>query len=120
MTHVAILGASPKPHRFAYKCQQKLIVHGHTPWPVAKRGGEINGISCVKHLSELTCPIDTVTVYINATLMQAVIDELINIAPNRVIFNPGTESTLHQKKLEDKGIQVLNACTLILLDQQQF
>ena len=120
MTNVAILGASPKPHRFAYKCQRKLIAHGHSPWPVAKRGGDIDGIACVQSLSDLTQSIDTVTVYINAQLMQAVIDTLISLQPRRVIFNPGTESFKHQQLLEQAGIEVINACTLIMLDQNTF
>ena len=120
MKNIAILGASPKPHRFAYKCQHKLQAHGYVPKPVAKKGGVINGIDCVTSLRDLTEDIDTVTVYINATLMSEAIEDVIKIAPRRVIFNLGTESRKHQQRLEAEGIQVLNACTLILLDNDQF
>lgn len=120
MSQVAILGASPKSHRFAFKAQRKLLDYGHNVWPVANRGGVVDGLQCVKQLAQIQADIDTVTVYINADLMEAVIDELIELKPRRVIFNPGTESKAHRHTLEQRGIQVIEACTLIMLDKGQF
>lgn len=120
--NVIILGASPKPHRYAYKAQQKLLAYGHQVLLVAKRGGTIDTIHCHTSLRDIDAntTIDTVTVYINATLVGEVIDDLIALRPKRVIFNPGTESSQHQQQLEQQGISVVNACSLIMLDQQQF
>lgn len=35
--------------------------------------------------------------------------------PKRIIFNPGTENQTFEKMAEEKGIEVLNACTLVML-----
>jgi len=48
------------------------------------------------------------------------INELIRIAPRRVVFNPGTESAELTRLLEGNGIITQNACTLVLLSLDQF
>ena len=42
-------------------------------------------------------------------------DAMIALKPQRVIFNPGAESALLSSALAVQGIEVLNACTLVLI-----
>lgn len=120
MTQVAILGASNKPHRYAYKAQMKLQQHGFAVLPVAKKGGEVNGISCVKSLAEISQPVDTVTLYINPDLLREELAALIKLNPRRVVFNPGTEDDDIIDELKTRGISVVEDCTLIMLDAGRF
>ena len=120
MLSVAILGASSKPDRYAYLAQKQLMQHGYTVRPISQKESSIMGIPTVKQLSDIKTPIDTVTVYINPTRLQSIVNELIALKPRRVIFNPNTESPDIEKTLTDNNIHVVEACTLVLLSTHQF
>ena len=117
---VAILGASTDPARFSYKAQLALLAHGHTPVPVNPKYGLIDGIPCYPDLKSITIDIDTVTVYVRPGILSSMAEDLIDIHPKRVIFNPGSESRTASARLESAGIRVQNACTLVLLANHRF
>lgn len=116
---VAILGASPKQERYSYKALVSLKNHGHEVFPISPRYKEIEGNEVYSSLSELK-NIDTLTIYVNPSLSSDLKDEIIKLNPKRVIFNPGSENIELQKQLRDLGIEVLEACTLVLLSTDQF
>jgi hypothetical protein len=60
-------------------------------------------------------PLDTVTLYINPEKQKAFYVPILQLKPNRVIFNPGTENAAFQRMLTDAGIHVEVACTLVML-----
>lgn len=117
---VAIVGASNKPDRYAYKAFKMLQEYGHTPLPVSPNLTDIEGIPTVKSVNELEGSIETVTMYVGAKISSNLTDELIAFNPKRVIFNPGSENPALAEKLKSAGIEVLEACTLVLLRTQQF
>ena len=45
---------------------------------------------------------------------------ILDLAPKRVIFNPGTEHLAFQERLQKAGISCEIACTLVLLRTHQF
>jgi len=63
---------------------------------------------------------DTITVYLSPENSNAVAGDIINSNARRVIFNPDTENPVLAGSLQMKGIYVLHACTLVLLDTRQF
>jgi hypothetical protein len=58
--------------------------------------------------------------YVNPSLSDKYQDLLLNLNVKRVIFNPGTENSHLESKFSQKGIEVLHACTLVMLKTQQF
>jgi hypothetical protein len=48
------------------------------------------------------------------------IEDLIQIKPKRIIFNPGTENPNLYAEIEKLNIKVEEACTLVLLHTNQF
>lgn len=120
MLNVAILGASGNPERYSNKAQIQLTKHGHSVYSVSKKEASILGIKTFGSLSDIKDPIDTVTVYINPTLLADEIDKILALKPRRVIFNPGAESSEVEKVLSNNGIHVVEACTLVLLSTNQF
>ena len=114
---VAILGASPKPDRYSNKAQQRLLEHGHEVFPVSPSGQDVLGVAGLK-----TVPggMDVVTLYVGPQHLLPVLDDLIAAAPRWVIFNPGTESEEAMARLEEAGIEVEEACTLVLLSTGEF
>lgn len=61
---VAILGASPKPDRYAYRAFEMLRQFGHRPVPINPAFDEILGEKCFPTINDAPKPIDTVTLYL--------------------------------------------------------
>lgn len=117
---VAILGASSKPDRYSHKAMLLLQQHGHTPIPVHPKEKEILDRKVFTDLSELDVPVDTVTIYVRPELLRKQLDDLVNLHPHRVIMNPGTEDQGVADELTNRGIAVVQACTLVMLNTGQF
>ena len=117
---VAILGASDKPERYAFKALQLLKQHGHKVIPVHPTRKVIDAIEVVGSLSEIRETVDTLTLYLGADRLKPLINAIVELKPRRVIFNPGTESVEVQEKLKEANIPFEEACTLVLLNTNQF
>lgn len=120
MTTVAVVGASPKPERYSNRACRLLLEHDHTTYAVSPRGSDIEQATGVRNLREISEPIDTVTMYVGPAKQEPIIEDIIASNPRRVIFNPGTESEAHEQKLKNHGIDVVHACTLVMLNTGQF
>lgn len=117
---VVILGASENPERFSHKAFYALKNHGHHPVPVNPFIGILDGTPVVGSLSEVGSHVDTLTMYVNPRVSSELKSEIFKLRPKRVIFNPGSENAELEKDLEDAGIRVVEACTLTLLNTDQF
>jgi hypothetical protein len=118
---VVIIGASNKPDRYSYKAFKMLKEYGHTPipvHPVLKAIDDCTVVASLGNISEST--VDTITLYVNPEILKNYIDDIIRIKPSRVIMNPGTESDDAEQLFLQNGINVLRACTLVLLRTGQF
>jgi len=114
-----ILGASPKSDRYSYLATERLKNHGHPVFAVGQREGNINETPISTELPENT-EIDTVTLYLNPTNQQAWYQRILDLRPNRIIFNPGTENPEFEKMASESGIETTVACTLVLLASDQY
>ena len=117
---VAILGATDQPDRYAYRAFRMLRAEGHEVVPVHPRLEEIEGVAVVAALGDLEGKIDTLTLYVRPSISESMAGDLVDLAPGRVIFNPGTESDLLEERLDAAGISWEVACTLVLLQTGQF
>ena len=123
MEVVAVLGASSDSSRYAYKAMQMLAEYGHKAIPVHPREEEVLGKRVIPNLEELAKSgekVDTITVYVNSAISEKFENEFLAVKPKRVIFNPGAESPKLEAALKSAGIEVENACTLVLLRTDQF
>lgn len=116
---VVILGASPSPSRYAHKALEMLKEFNHEVELVNPLYQEIEGQPCYPDLKGLK-EIDTVTLYVTPKHLKPYMKDLIELSPRRVISNPGTFDPELMKELTDQGIQVEEACTLVLLRTGQF
>ncbi len=110
----AIIGASSNPERYAYLATQRLKQHGHSVFPVGIHEGEIEGEKILTDKPKLT-GIDTVTLYVGPKNQAAWIDYIYSLNPKRIVFNPGTENPEFFKNAQEKGIECIEACTLVML-----
>ncbi len=114
-----VLGASENPERYSYKVILELLKYGHHVVAVGNRNG------LVKHVDiSTTWPepnsVDTLTLYVGKKQQGGLLDQIVRLKPRRVIFNPGTENEVLQGELMAAGIQVEDACTLVLLATNQY
>ncbi len=117
---VAVLGASKNSERYSNMAVKSLLEHGYNVIPVNPAGIEIHGIKALRSLDEITEPIDTLTMYINAERSSAIADSIIKLAAKRIIFNPGTENPQLAQQCEATGSKSCLACTLVMLNTGQF
>ncbi len=120
---VAVLGASDKPERYSNKAVRLLGEHGHTVLPVHPKLEQVEGLTVYADLDALMQDdktVDTVSVYLRAAISDGVEGPLKRLAPRRVIFNPGSENPRLAKVLSDAGIEVVENCTLVMLNLGQF
>jgi predicted CoA-binding protein len=114
-----VLGASKNPQRYSYLAMHKLKAHGHPVMAIGKKEGSVNNIEIVTGTPPFK-DIDTVTLYLNPTNQKPYYDYILSLAPKRIIFNPGTENDELVSLARDKGINVLDACTLVMLSTGQY
>ncbi len=118
--NVAILGASAKADKYAYKALLALVSKGHTVYPVNPHLESIEGQKVYPSLSGITDKIDTLTLYVGKTISGGMIDEIIALNPRRIIFNDGAENDPLYNAAQAKGIEVVYACMLVMLSTDQF
>lgn len=112
---VAVLGASRKPERYSHKAMEMLREYGHRPVPVNPAFDEILGEKCYPRVRDIPDKIDTVTLYLGKARSDPLIDEIVDLAPRRIIMNPGTENSDLAAKASERGIEVVEVCTLVML-----
>ena len=119
-SNVAVLGASPKEERYSFKAVRLLKENGYLPIPVHPAGHTVDEITGVKSLEEIADQVDTLTVYVNEKISTGQFDAILKLAPRRVVFNPGAENDELAEKLREHGIEIVKACTLVMLRTGQF
>ncbi|NLI82241.1 MAG: CoA-binding protein [Deltaproteobacteria bacterium] len=120
MENVAVVGASPKPDRYSNQAMRMLEEKGHNPIPVAPGRNEICQRRAYPNLGAVPDPIDTVTMYVGAARQDPVLQDVLRLRPRRIIFNPGSENPEAYDALRNAGIEVVEACTLVMLRTGQF
>lgn len=117
---VVVVGASPKPDRYSNRAVRLLLEHGYTVLPVHPAASTIAGLGVFGDLTQIDGGVDTVTLYVSPERSSRLAGALVRLRPNRVIFNPGTENPELRKTLDAAGIHTEEACTLVLLNTDQF
>lgn len=94
--------------------------HGYDVVPVHPKISRIDRVPVVSELSAIQGPVHTLTMYVGPARSKAMIDDILELAPGRVILNPGTESHDLEVALKNARIPHEHACTLVLLRTGQF
>jgi uncharacterized protein len=117
---VVIPGASPKPDRSAFRAFHMLREYRHRPIPVNPACEEILGERCYSRVEEVPRTVDTITVYLGQGRSDPLIDDIVAVAPRRIIMNPGAENPNLARQAEAAGIEVVESCTLVMLRSGRF
>lgn len=110
-----VLGASENPERYSCKAIRMLRQNGHSVYALGQREGKVEEVSIYKSFENLKNVPDTITLYLNPMNQEPFLEKILELKPSRIIFNPGTENPKLQEMAETRGIETLEACTLVLL-----
>ncbi|OIQ30691.1 MAG: CoA-binding protein [Bacteroidetes bacterium MedPE-SWsnd-G2] len=114
-----VLGASLKEVRYSNLVINKLLAKNIKVKAIGFNAGMVNGVTIqTKMLKDDT--IDTITLYLGAKNQKQYYDYILELNPNRVIFNPGTENPELYELLTQANIKFEIACTLVLLSTNQY
>lgn len=119
MKKTLVLGASPNPSRYSFLAVRSLLRNGRDVVALGVKSGEIDGVPILKGKPDLY-DIDTVTLYLNPSRQEEYYDYILGLEPNRIIFNPGTVNPVFMNMAESKGVEVVAACTLVMLSTGQY
>jgi len=114
-----VIGASPKPERYAYKAVTLLKRHDFPVIALGIRNGNINGIEIIKDKLPHK-DIHTVTLYVGADRQSNYYEYILSLKPKRIIFNPGTENSELLKLAQENNIETVEHCTLVMLNSGIF
>lgn len=114
MKKTLVFGASLKPHRYSHIAIRRLVEAGVDTEAFGLREGRVKGVLVRTSLEDIR-GIHTVTLYMNPSRQVPFYTSLLGLKPKRVIFNPGTENPEFYALLREAGIEVLVACTLVML-----
>lgn len=119
--HTVILGASDNPSRYAYLAAERLKNADQPFTLVSIKKGALFGHDFL-NLQEKPAikDVHTVTLYIGAQNLDEWQDYILSLNPKRIIFNPGTENEALAQLADQKGIEVVFGCTLVMLGTGQF
>ena len=116
-----IVGATPNQSRYAFLAANMLREYEHNIVPIGIKRGEVAGkeILDIRKKPAIN-DVDTITLYIGPRHQPEWYEYLLSLEPKRIIFNPGTENDEFEKLAEARGIEAMQACTLVLLRSHQF
>ncbi|MAC87400.1 MAG: CoA-binding protein [Gammaproteobacteria bacterium] len=114
-----VIGASFNESRYSNIAIHKLKAKNHFVEAIGLTKGTIANITVNKERI-LFENIDTISLYLSPENQEKMYDYVVNLQPNRVIFNPGTENKEFENILEQNGIKTEIACTLVLLSTNQY
>lgn len=114
-----VLGASPDPHRYSHLAVKRLVEHGFPVVAVGRRAGSVAGVTILQE-PPAGMVVDTVTIYLNSDNQRVWEERLLALQPRRIIFNPGAENPQFARRAKEAGIEILDACTLVMLSVGTF
>jgi len=119
MKRTLILGASSKKERFSNLAMKSLTENQIDFVALGAKEGEAFGVAIRTGKPEEK-DIHTVSLYINPERQKDYYDYIVNLKPQRIIFNPGTENGELFKIARENNIEVVLGCTLVMLHNKSF
>jgi len=119
MKRTLVIGASENPERYSNRAVKKLFLNNIPVEAIGMKEGEIDGVKIQTGLPQFE-NIHTVTMYVGAKNQPNYYDYILSLKPQRIIFNPGAENSEFENKLKENGIEVIDACTLVMLSVGNF
>ena len=86
---------------------------GWAVYPVHPSASEIEGLQAFASILDIPGEVNTASLYVPPIVGLGIADELIEKRVRQVYLNPGAGSDELKQKLQDAGIEVIEACSII-------
>jgi predicted CoA-binding protein len=117
--HTLVLGASLNPSRYSNICINELVEYNFPISAVGLRKGNVAGVEIQTGQPEID-GVHTITLYLGPQNQSQYYDYILNLHPNRLIFNPGTWNPELADLAGNSGILVESKCTLMMISGGYF
>ncbi|MFW6157015.1 MAG: CoA-binding protein [Armatimonadota bacterium] len=110
---IAVIGASNDPSKYGNRA---LRAWRETPWTVYAvnpNEDQVEGMEAYDSVLDIPGEVHTATLYVPPRIGLSVADELIEKDVEEAYLNPGSGSAELKQKLQDAGIKVIEACSII-------
>lgn len=115
-----VIGASTNPGRYSFQACKMLMQHRVPFVAIGLKNEVIDNGTPIQTMENHPGNAHTITMYVGAPRQKVYYDFIFESHPSRIIFNPGAENPELEKMAEEKGIEVVEACTLVLLATGQY
>jgi len=119
MLNTLIIGASLKEERYSNMAIRRLRASNFPVLAIGRTSGFVEDVE-IKREPIIDVEVHTVSLYLNKIAQEIYYDYIINLKPKRIIFNPGTENPVLAKLCNEASIEVLHACTLVMLSTKNY
>lgn len=109
-----VIGASENPSRYSQMAIRSLKSHGEPVAAAGLKDGEFEGVKIHGDRPHFD-NVETVTLYVGPKNQPAWFDYIVSLKPKRIICNPGTENEELYELCRKNNIEVVEACTLVML-----
>lgn len=111
---VAILGASRDRNKFGNKSVRAHLLQGYDVYPINPSADEIEGLKCYPNLASVPVErLDRISVYLPPEAGARMLDEIKSRGAKEVWFNPGSESPELLELAAKKGLDIIQACSIV-------
>jgi predicted CoA-binding protein len=112
---IAVVGASPEPHRSSHGVMRYLLAQGYRCIPVNPNCAEVLGVPAVASLAEIDEPIDLVDVFRRPQFCGAHAREAVDVGAAALWLQLGIASSEARRIAAEAGLDyVENACTAVV------
>ncbi len=115
MKKTVVISASLKPYKYSNKAVCLLSDHKHEVVAIGAEKGKIKDIDVLTEKVTIK-DVDTVTLYLSAKRQVEYYEYILGLNPKRIIMNPGAENDELRIMAENNHIEVVEHCTLIMLN----
>jgi uncharacterized protein len=119
MPTVAILGASTDRSKFGNKAVRAFLARGYTVYPVNPKGGEVESLPVRHSLSDIPpdVKLDRISVYLPPAIGLKMLPQIAARGCNELWLNPGSESDELVAAAEQRGLNVIQACSIVSIGE---
>ena len=110
---VAIVGASADRSKYSNKSLRAHVAQGWQVYAINPKGGEIEGLTVCRSLSDIGVPVDRVSLYLPPAVGLGILEEIAEAAPHEFFVNPGAESEELISKARELGLDPILACSIV-------
>lgn len=111
---VAIVGASADRSKYGNRSLHAHLASGYDVYPINPRGGEIEGLTAYRTLSETPIErFDRISLYVPPEIGLKMLPEIAAKGCDELWLNPGSESEALVAAAEQLGLNVIVACSIV-------